>query len=86
MKKYMFSVFVIVLALALGQQVLSLWMGTVLAQKGLSKEDLLKAIRLTPDNPGTLLQIKCLSSVEPVQHRRGGVVQILAESDRKKSS
>jgi len=40
-----------VLALVLGQQVLSLWMGTVLAQKGLSKEDLLKAIRLTPDNP-----------------------------------
>jgi len=42
---------VIILALALGQQVLSLWMGTVLAQKGLSKEDLLKAIRLAPDNP-----------------------------------
>ena len=51
MKKTLSSIFVIVIALALGYQVLTLWMGTVLAQKGLSKEDLLKAIRLTPDNP-----------------------------------
>jgi hypothetical protein len=51
MKRFFFSILIIVVSLVAVYQILSIWKGMRLYQVNLSKENLLKAIRLNPSNP-----------------------------------
>ena len=51
MKRLFFSILVVTISLVVGYHILSIWRGISLYQANLSKESLLKAIRLNPSNP-----------------------------------
>ncbi len=51
MKRFIFSILVVIVSLVAGYHILSIWRGIYLYQANLSKESLLKAIRLNPSNP-----------------------------------
>jgi hypothetical protein len=51
MKRLIFFILVLILTLVAGFQILCIWRGTYLYQTDLSKENLLKAIRINPSNP-----------------------------------
>ena len=50
MKKLFFPLFVILISVLIGYYIISIWRGIYLYQANLSKESLLKAIRLNPSN------------------------------------
>ena len=51
MKKLFFLLLIVFVSFLIGYHILSIWRGTHLYQANLSKESLLKAIRLNPSNP-----------------------------------
>jgi hypothetical protein len=51
MKRLFFSILIVIVSLVVGYHILSIWRGIYLYQANLSKESLLKAIRLNPSNP-----------------------------------
>jgi hypothetical protein len=51
MKRFFFAFLIIVISLAVGYPILSIWMGIYSYRKNPSRESLLKAIRFTPSNP-----------------------------------
>lgn len=51
MKKLFFSLFIILISIIIGYQILSIWRGISLYQTNPSKESLLKTIKLNPSNP-----------------------------------
>ena len=57
MKRLFFSILVIIVSLVAGYHILSTWRGIQLYQTNLSKESLLKAIRLNPSNPDPFFRL-----------------------------
>jgi len=51
MKRFFFSILVLIISLVVGYQILCIWRGISLYQINLSKESLLKATRAVPSNP-----------------------------------
>jgi tetratricopeptide (TPR) repeat protein len=51
MKRLFFPILILLISLIAGYQILCMWRGTSLYQKDLSKENLLKAIQISPSNP-----------------------------------
>jgi tetratricopeptide (TPR) repeat protein len=57
MKRLFFSILVLIVLLVAGYHILSIWRGISLYQANLSKESLLKAIRLNPSNPDPFFRL-----------------------------
>ncbi len=60
MKKILFPLFLILISLFLGYQILSLWQGIALYQRDPSKERLFKAMGLNPSNPDPFYKLSLL--------------------------
>ncbi len=57
MKRFFLSILVVIVSLVVGYHILSTWRGIQLYQTNLSKESLLKAIRLNPSNPDPFFRL-----------------------------
>jgi hypothetical protein len=60
MKRYLLASVLVVLSLLIGFHTLNIWRGFVFSVSGTSREDLLTAIRLTPDNPDPFYRLGIL--------------------------
>lgn len=60
MKRYLRSFLLVALSLLIGYHTVNVWRGFTLSVEGTSKEDLLKAIRLTPANPDPFYRLGVL--------------------------
>ncbi|MEW6376856.1 MAG: carbohydrate binding domain-containing protein [Thermodesulfobacteriota bacterium] len=60
MKRYILSILILIISLGAGYHILSLWRGVYLYHTNLSKESLLKAIRLNPSNPDPFYRLGLL--------------------------
>lgn len=67
MKRYCFWLVVIFFSLVIGSHILNLWRGIVLSRQSLSKESLLKAIKVNPDNPDPFHKLGILNQWNLIQ-------------------